>query len=192
MYKHNAPFYKPLFDRLRVRLEYFGTINLTNILAFQGRTFGLFDCGSFVPKYWNQLFALYRYALVHGITVKAEFVNIGTAAFNACIAESNTTDSPTTNMKELMETPRTVAKQSYPGGNRSDIVLTRSASGLSLVGHSITSSNAYWTQLGVPPTVDYLPQLIVGFEPTVLAAPFSAVLTLRYYLDCEFFTLNPT
>jgi len=191
MLPHRAPMYKPLSDRYKVRLGYTTTRNLNIINVFQGFTYGVFDVGGNVPKYWNQFFALYRYAYIHGIQVKAEYANIGVNSFSCALGESNSTDSPALTMKKLSETPRTQWKQCIPNGNHAVVSFNRSVNGAALVGHQVSSDQDYFTQLAIPPSVPFLPQLVLAHEPTVLAAPFSAILTVSYYIDVEFFTLNP-
>lgn len=191
MLKHVAPNFSPLFDRLKVRLEHTQTRNLVAVGAYSQIVFGVFDCGSFVPKYWNQLFALYRWGFVHGITVVAEASNIGANAFSFALGETNSTDSPTLTMAKLTQTPRTLWKQCIPAGNHSVVTHRKSVNGETQVGHKCAQDVNFWTQVSSPPSVAYLPQLALAWEPTTLAAPFTAIVTVKYYLDVEFFTLNP-
>jgi len=123
--------------------------------------------------------------------VQIEAANVGANPFTIAIGETNTVDSPALTMKILAETPRTVWTQCIGGGNHSVVKLSRTATGESLIGRRVRQDSDYFCQVGTFPSVAYLPLLAVGWEPTVLAAPFNAIVTTRYFLDVEFFTLNP-
>lgn len=189
--KHITQAFRPIPDVARVRLEYTSTRQLAGIPSFQGLTFGCFSPGSFLPRYWTQYFALYRYAFIHQIRVHVQAANIGTNPFTIALGESNSTDSPLATMKILAEKPRTIWRQCIVGGNSTTVSLDRTVTGESVLGKSVRGDQAFYCQIGTFPTLPYLPQLIVGWEPTILAAPFDAVVTTKYYLDVEFFTLNP-
>jgi hypothetical protein len=160
-------------------------------LAFQAIDLGIFDPQSRLPRYWNQLLALYRYAFIHTIHVKVEFTNIGSRPFTVGIAETNSNDYPAITMKILSETPRSKWTQCTTSGNKADVILNYVATGEKLIGEKVRQDHDYWMTSGGAVSIPYLPKLAVGYESTTLGTPMDAIRTLRVWYDIEFFTLNP-
>jgi len=188
---HRAPRYLPLCDKHRVALDYASTRTLTGILAFTQDRIDLFDVGSKVPKYWNQLFALYRYAFIQGVEVTVEISNTAANAGTVCLAESNSTDFGTNTMVRLTDTPRSKWSQCIPAGNHSVITLKYTTSGEAQIGRKVQQDVNYWTQIATPPSVAFLPLLAVGYEPATIGLPFTGIYTLRVRYHISYFTLNP-
>jgi hypothetical protein len=174
-----------------VKLDYTATTNINGLLAFQAIDLGVFDVQSRIPRYWNQLFALYRYAFIHAVHVKVEFVNIGTRPFTVGISETNSNDYPAITMKILSETPRSKWTQCTTSGNKTDINLNYVANGERLVGQKVRPDHDYWCTVGAGPAVAYLPKLAVGYESTTIGTPMDAIRIIKIWYDIEFHTLNP-
>jgi len=192
MVQHRIRPFNPLYDKMKVRLEYTNTRPLNAIAFFSTDTIGLFDPLGKTPKYWTQMFALYRFAFIHQVTVHIEMSNIGLNPFSCVIAETNTTDYPGATMPLLAQTPRAQYKQVITGGNHSVAILHYQTSGEAVTGTKRYEDEQYWTTLATPPSVAYLPILAVGFEPTLGgASPFNSILMYRIWYDVEFATLKP-
>jgi len=188
---HRAPGYLPLCDKHRIALDYASTRTLLGVGVFAQDRIDLFDVGSKVPKYWNQVFGLYRWAFIQGVEVTVEMSNTAANSFTVCLAESNSTDFATNTMVRLTDTPRSKWSQCIPAGNHSVVTLKYTTSGESLLGRPVQQDVNYWTQIATPPSVAYLPLLAVGYEPATIGLPFTGIYTLRVRYHVSYFTLNP-
>jgi hypothetical protein len=176
---------------MKLRLDYTATTPISPLLAFGSVNFGVFDPLTRTPRYYAQMFALYRYAFVHSIDVHVEMVNTGSKPFTVALAETNTDDFPSLTMKILSETPKAKWSQVTINGNKTDVSLRYHADGQAIRGTKLRQDSAYWLTAATGISVPYLPELALGYESTTLGTPMEAIRTIRIYYNIEFFTLNP-
>jgi hypothetical protein len=162
-----------------------------NVTTFGHRLYGVLSPGLLIPKYWNELFGIYKYAYIHAAHFKFDLGNIGAGPISVVLAEGNTVDSVSATMPELAQTPRNQFTQLIPAGNHSVVTFNKTAVAKNMVGHKVEDSSGFWITGGAPPTAPVLPVLALGWESTVFAGSSTLTITVTVKYDISYFSLNP-
>jgi len=181
--------YALLGDQFHVSLRYSGTFN-QNVAGFGNTNFGVAGVGTSIPKYWNEIFRIYKYAYLESVAFQFQITETNNRPMRVVVAESNTQDVLPTSYLELAETPRSVQKLVISGGNQAVVNIRHKTSARAIMGHTLEDDDTYWSTVGAGPTASLQPLLVLGYEPVIPASVcnMSYQLTITYCI--KYFTLN--
>jgi len=174
---------------MRIALRDSATFN-QSVPSFTALNFGLAGPGIRIPKYWDQYFAIYKYAYIESVEFKFEITETNNRPMRVVLAESNTQDVVPTNFLELSETPRAIQKMVILGGNQSVVRMNKKTSAEAVMGHKLEDDSSWWNTQLAGPTAAPQPLVVLGLEPIVAASVSNAVIQVVITYNLKYFTLN--
>lgn len=178
-----------LGDQFRVSLRYSATVNIS-VTTFANVVWGLAGPGLALPKYWNEIFAIYKYAYIENVAFQFQITETNSRPLRVVIAESNTQDVTPTNYLELAQTPRSVQKLVISGGNQAVVNLRYKTSAQAVMGHKLEDDEQFWNTVGAGPGAPIQPLLVLAYEPVVPLSVCNMSYQVTITYGIKFFTLN--
>lgn len=174
---------------MRIALKYSGTVS-TSVNVFGADRFGVAGVGTRIPKYWDQFFAIYKYAYIEAVEFKFQISESNGRPLRIVLAESNTQDVTPTTFLELAQTPRSIQKQVVTGGNHSVVIVNKKTNAKAILGHMLEDDDQYWNTQLAGPTAGVLPLMVLGYEPIVALSVCQMNYMVEIVYHLKYFALN--
>lgn len=177
-------------DQRRVALKWNGTYVL-DVASYVQENYGVINPGVRIPKYWNEFFGIYKYCYIEGIHFTFEVASTRPdVPFRLAFAETNTDNVTPTSFLELAETPRSITRQVFPGGNHSVCKFSYHTRGSAIMGHRLEDDKESWNTVATGPTLSVQPLMALGLEPIIAGSGAQATIIVSIVYDLKYFTLN--
>lgn len=177
-------------DQKKVALKWSGTYVL-DVGSYIQENYGVIGPGSRIPKYWNEFFGIYKYCYIEGVHFTFEVASTRPdVPFRLALAETNTDNVTPTSYLELAETPRSITRQVFPGGNHSVCKFSYHTRGSAIMGHRLEDDKESWNTVAAGPSLAIQPLMALGIEPIISGSGAQVTILVTIQYDLKYFTLN--